>query len=336
MLELIDKYGRVARDLRVSLTDRCNLRCSYCVPEKGIPLIPRRDLLTTQEIIRLVTIAVNQLGITKIRFTGGEPLLRPDLEQIISATPKHVEVALTTNGVGLADRAAALKSAGVHRVNISLDSVDEDEYVKITRRRRFDEAIAGVRAAVRVGLTPVKINAVMMPQISKESALNLVLFALREGVTLRFIEFMPLGPEGHWDKKDVVTSAAMIEHLQTHLRMHPAANEHRGSAPAALWNIEAGTHEGLSYPAGQLGFIGSVSEPFCAACDRTRLTAEGTIRSCLFSDAETDLRTLLRSGASDLDIAQKWREAMWHKPAGHGIDNVDFVHPKRGMSAIGG
>lgn len=336
MLELIDKYGRVARDLRVSLTDRCNLRCSYCMPEKGNPLMPKRDLLTTEEVICLVHIAVSQLGVTKVRFTGGEPLVRPDLEQIIAATPKNVEIALTTNGVGLAQRAAALKEAGLQRVNISLDSVDRDEYVKITRRDKYDEAIAGLRAAVKIGLNPVKINAVMIPQLSAQSAADLVAFALREGAILRFIEFMPLGPLGQWHKADVITSADMIQHLRRYFDLRPASDEPRGSAPAALWEVAAGVYQHNPHPAGQIGFIGSVSEPFCDQCDRTRLTADGLIRSCLFSDAETDLRHLLRAGASDKQIAEKWCQAMWNKPKSHGIDRVDFVQPQRPMSAIGG
>lgn len=337
MVDLADQYGRVARDLRISLTDRCNLRCRYCVPEKGLQYIPGEDILRDDEVIRLIRIAVNNLGITKIRFTGGEPLLRPHLEDIVAAVPRGVEVALTTNGVGLAQRAAALASAGVQRVNISLDSIRPEEYAHLTRRDRLRDVVKGIRAAWNAGLRPVKINAVMMPQLAGESASELVAFALSEHTSVRFIEFMPLGPRGEWHRDTVVTSEDMLGHLRKSFKLTPASSSQRGSAPAALWNVAAGTYHGLDYPAGQIGFISSVSEPFCSACDRTRLTADGAIRSCLFSTTETDVRSLLRRGASDAEIAHAWSTAMWAKPESHGImDAESFELPSRMMSAIGG
>lgn len=340
--ELIDRFGRVARDLRVSLTDLCNLRCQYCMPEEGIDPAPRADILTDGEVIRLIRIAVEHLGIEKIRFTGGEPLLRKGLEQIIRAssflrTPdgRRPELALTTNGLGLTHRAHKLAEAGLDRVNLSLDTADPLTYHILTRRDRFHDAVAGARAAVDAGLTPVKVNTVLMPGVNANQALDVALHALRAGYHLRFIEYMPLGPRDSWKREEMVTAEDILAQLTPTLVMHERPG--RGSSPAQVWDVEAGVGpDGQPFPAGDIGIIASVTRPFCGDCDRTRLTADGKIRSCLFSHTEFDVRELVRSNASDREIGDLWRLAMWEKKAGHGIDDPSFVQPERPMSAIGG
>lgn len=340
--ELVDSFGRVARDLRVSLTDRCNLRCQYCMPAEGVQLLPSPTLLTDEEVIRLIEIAVTRLGIQEVRFTGGEPLLRKGLEGIVAATAQlrthtgaPVETALTTNGLGLAHRAQALKAAGLTRVNISLDAIHRDVYARLTRRDRFNDAIAGAQAAAAAGLLPVKMNAVLMPGVNGSEVESLLLYALQNTFQLRYIEYMPLGPRGLWKREDVITAHDILDTLSKHFAFHPSAKL-RGSSPAQLWDVEAGTALGESHPAGSFGIIASVSRPFCGDCDRTRLTADGHLRSCLFAATETDLRGLIRSGASDEEIADAWRMAMWGKQAGHGTDDESYLHPTRPMSAIGG
>lgn len=335
---LADTYGRIARDLRVSLTDRCNLRCTYCMPAEGLDWLPTDQTLDDEETIRLITIAVEKLGIRQIRFTGGEPLLRKSLEKIVAAAKTlrtdegHApQLALTTNGMGLAKRVAGLKEAGLDRVNISLDTVDPQLYATLTRRDRVHDAIAAIDAAVDAGLSPVKVNAVVMPGINDHSITDLARFCLDRGAQLRFIEQMPLGPPSKWKRSEMVTAHDILEALASDFEMSPV-DKPRGSAPAALWNVSDGE---LS---GEIGVIASVSHPFCGDCDRTRLTTDGAIRSCLFSAAgdEVSLRSLLRSGATDDDIAEQWAAAMWGKKPGHGIDNPDFLQPDRPMSAIGG
>ncbi len=339
---LVDRFGRCATDLRVSLTDRCNLRCQYCMPEEGLPLLPLTKILTDDEVIRLVRIGVERLGISKVRFTGGEPLLRKGLERIVEATAqlrspdRPVDISLTTNALGLSHRARALRDAGLDRVNISLDSASREEYFALSRRDRFDHVLEGIRAAVEVGFSPVKINAVVMPGVNDHSVGKLLSLALSLGATLRFIEYMPIGPQGEWQRDEVLTSGAIIEALSRDFELSPFPESVRGSSPAALWHVAAGSFEGQEFPAGSVGFISSVSEPFCSQCDRTRLTAEGSIRSCLFSDEEHDLRALLRGGYDDEAVADAWRSAMWHKPESHGINRADFVQPARNMSSIGG
>ncbi|QJC22710.1 GTP 3',8-cyclase MoaA [Arcanobacterium buesumense] len=340
---LRDQYGRSARDLRVSLTDRCNLRCQYCMPEEGLPLLPLTKILSDDEVIRMVRIGVELLGITTVRFTGGEPLLRKGLERIVEETAKldtvdggHPDISLTTNALGLAHRAQALRDAGLRRVNISLDSSSQEEYFSLTRRDRFQHALDGIRAAVSAGLSPVKINAVVMPGVNDHSVGQLLSLSLRLGAQLRFIEYMPIGPRGQWNKDEMITSQALIDQLSQHFDLSAVQETQRGSSPAALWNVQPGSFRGIPHDGGQVGFISSVSQPFCAQCDRTRLTAEGSIRSCLFSDDEYDVRTLLRSGASDQQIAAVWQSAMWAKPASHGINDEGFIPPERNMSSIGG
>ncbi|AGF72225.1 GTP 3',8-cyclase MoaA [Corynebacterium halotolerans] len=333
---LVDKFGRVARDLRVSLTDRCNLRCTYCMPAEGLEWMPTEQTLNDEEVIRLITLAVTKLGIRQVRFTGGEPLLRRSLEKIIAATTAlttdeggSVGTALTTNGLGLDKRITALKEAGLGRVNISLDTLDREHYAKLTRRDRLDHVLRSIDAAIGADMHPVKINTVVMPGVNEDDIVPLAEYCLRKGAQLRFIEQMPLGPREQWKRSDMVTAEQILERLRTAFELSPAS-EPRGSAPAALWNARG---RGL---AGKIGVIASVTHSFCGNCDRSRLTTDGAIRNCLFSNSETSLRDLMRSGASDEQLAQAWAGAMWGKLPGHGIDDPGFLQPDRPMSAIGG
>jgi cyclic pyranopterin phosphate synthase len=331
---LVDSYGRLATDLRVSLTDRCNLRCTYCMPAEGLPWSAAAQLLQPDEIIRLVRIGVARLGITKVRFTGGEPLLAKHLDEIIAATAAlrpRPELALSTNGVLLAERAEALARAGLNRVNVSLDSVDYLHFAAITRRDRLADVLAGLAAAQAAGLRPVKVNAVLDPLTGLDDAVSLARFCLDHDYQLRIIEQMPLDAGHEWRREATVTANQVLAQLRRHFTLVPDPTP-RGSAPAELWRITDRT----TGRTGKVGVIASVSQPFCSTCDRTRLTADGHVRSCLFATEETDLRGLLRGGADDAAIEANWRAAMWDKPAGHGINDPDFVQPARPMSAIGG
>ena len=331
---LLDTYGRAATDLRVSLTDRCNLRCSYCMPADGLDWLPGEQLLTPDELARLLHIAVTRLGITGVRFTGGEPLLSRHLEEVIAAAASlrpRPEISLTTNGVGLMRRAAALAAAGLDRVNVSLDSVDREHFAAITRRDRLADVLDGLAAAKQAGLTPVKVNAVLDPVTGREDVVELLRFCLEHGYQLRVIEQMPLDAGHQWRRGAALTADDVLAVLGPHFRLRPDPSP-RGSAPAELWLVDTGPNT----PSGKFGVIASVSHAFCSTCDRTRLTADGQIRSCLFSAEETDLRSLLRRGAHDDTIEAAWRAAMWSKPAGHGINDPDFIQPDRPMSAIGG
>ena len=331
---LLDTYGRVATDLRVSLTDRCNLRCSYCMPAEGLDWLPGEQLLRPDELARLMDIAVTRLGVTSVRFTGGEPLLSRHLEEVIAAAAglrPRPEISLTTNAVGLARRAVALAHAGLDRVNVSLDSVDRDHFAAITRRDRLDDVLAGLAAAKAAGLVPVKVNAVLDPATGREDVVGLLRFCLDHGYQLRVIEQMPLDAGHQWSRDAALSADDVLAALRPHFRLRPDPAP-RGSAPAQLWLVDAGP----GTPGAKFGVIASVSHAFCAACDRTRLTADGQIRSCLFSTQETDLRNLLRTGAPDDAIEAAWRAAMWGKPAGHGINDPNFIQPVRPMSAIGG
>ncbi|OBH06220.1 MULTISPECIES: GTP 3',8-cyclase MoaA [unclassified Mycobacterium] len=331
---LVDTYGRAATDLRVSLTDRCNLRCSYCMPAEGLDWLPGEQLLRPDELARLMYIAVTRLGITSVRFTGGEPLLARHLEEVVAAaaglTPRP-EISLTTNGLGLARRAAALAEAGLDRVNVSMDSVDRDHFAAITRRDRLADVLDGLAAAKEAGLTPVKVNAVLDPVTGREDVVGLLRFCLEHGHQLRVIEQMPLDAGHQWRRGAALSADDVLATLRPHFRLRPDPAP-RGSAPAELWLVDTGP----GTPSGKFGVIASVSHAFCSTCDRTRLTADGQVRSCLFSTEETDLRGLLRGGANDDAIEAAWRGAMWAKPAGHGINDPDFVQPVRPMSAIGG
>lgn len=330
---MTDGFGRVATDLRVSLTDRCNLRCSYCMPAEGLDWMPGAEVLTDDEMLRLIHVGVTRLGIRTVRLTGGEPLLRKNLEalvaEIATLTPRPA-IALTTNGIGLAARAARLASAGLDRINISLDTLDPEVFARITRRPRLTDVLAGVTAARAAGLEPVKINTVLLRGVNDHEALDLVRWAIDEGVQLRFIEQMPLDAQHAWQRSTMVTADEIRERLgrEVELVEDPEDARSRGSAPAELFRI-AGT-------SASVGIIAAVSKPFCGACDRVRLTADGQIRNCLFAREESDLRTPLRSGATDAELADRWVTAVAGKRAGHGIDDPSFLQPDRPMSAIGG
>lgn len=333
---LVDAHGRVARDLRVSLTDRCNLRCSYCMPAAGLPWLPTEDVLTDQEVIRLITIGVRHLGIGKVRFTGGEPLLRPGLASIVAAIASlragspDLELSLTTNALGLDKKATALAAAGLDRVNVSLDSLDRDRYARLSRRDRLPDVLAGIAAADQAGLHPIKVNAVVLRGINEDDIVPLAEYCLTRGYELRFIEQMPLGPSHEWRRENLVTQDEIVHRLSSRLLLTPEDNR-RGTAPAQLWHAHA-----TDLPSGRIGVIASVTRPFCATCDRTRITSDGQLRNCLFTRSETDLRALLRGGGTDAEIARTWWEGQYSKAAGHGINTAGFVPPQRTMSSIGG
>jgi cyclic pyranopterin phosphate synthase len=328
--ELLDRFGRVATDLRVSLTDRCNLRCTYCMPAEGLDWLPKSEVLSDDELVRLLTVAVTELGITDVRFTGGEPLLRRGLEDVISATAAltpRPKISMTTNGLSLAKRAEGLVAAGLNRVNVSLDTLDQTRFHELTRRDRISDVVEGMAAAQAAGLNPVKINSVLLRGVNEDEAVPLLRFAVDHGYQLRFIEQMPLDPQHGWDRGSMVTAAEILAALRTEFDLTPEPVA-RGGAPAERWLVDGGPSV--------VGVIASVTRPFCAACDRTRLTADGQLRNCLFSQSETDLRAPLRAGATDQEIADLWRATMWAKAAGHGINNAGFHQPDRPMSAIGG
>jgi GTP 3',8-cyclase len=332
-LVLADGYGRVATDLRVSLTDRCNLRCSYCMPAEGLDWLPGADVLTDEEILRLITIGVERLGITTVRLTGGEPLLRKNLELLVAdvaALSPAPEIALTTNGIGLAARAEKLAAAGLHRINVSLDTLDPDTFARLSRRRRLPDVLAGIAAARRAGLDPVKINTVLLRGINDHESMDLLSWAMAERVQLRFIEQMPLDPQHGWQRHDMITAAEIKQRLSEHVELieDPEDALSRGSAPAELFRVVSSGYS--------VGIIAAVSKPFCGTCDRVRLTADGQIRNCLFARTESDLRTPLRSGASDAELATLWVAAVRGKQPGHGINDPSFLQPDRPMSAIGG
>jgi GTP 3',8-cyclase len=328
---LTDAYGRVATDLRVSLTDRCNLRCAYCMPPEGLDWLPKPEVLTGDEIVRLITIGVEALGIREVRFTGGEPLLRSDLADIVAATAAlepRPEISLTTNGIGLERRAAGLKAAGLDRINVSLDTVRPEVFRKLTRRDRLDDVLTGLAAAAAAGLTPVKVNAVLMRALNDDEAPELLAYCLERGYELRFIEQMPLDAQHGWKRTEMVTSGEVLASLSAAFELSDDVEHLRGAAPAETFLVNGG-------PA-RVGVIAAVTRPFCGACDRVRLTADGQIRNCLFARSESDLRSALRSGATDADIADRWRAAVSSKLPGHGINDPAFLQPERPMSAIGG
>jgi cyclic pyranopterin phosphate synthase len=327
---LVDQFGRVARDLRVSLTDRCNLRCTYCMPAEGLDWLPSPELLSDDELIRLLRVAVADLGVTNVRFTGGEPLLRRGLVDIVAATAAlrpRPRISMTTNGIGLARRAEALADAGLDRVNVSLDTLRSNRFVEIARRDRLSDVLNGLAAARAAGLSPVKVNAVLLRGVNDDEAAGLLRFCVQNGYHLRFIEQMPLDPQHGWHRASLVTADEILTMLHKEFDLTPSETP-RGSAPAERWLVDGG-------PA-QVGVIGSVTRPFCADCDRSRLTADGQMRNCLFSQTETDLRGPLRAGAGDDELAGTWRAGTWTKLAGHRINDAGFAQPIRPMSAIGG
>jgi cyclic pyranopterin phosphate synthase len=326
---LVDRFGRVHTDLRVSLTDKCNLRCTDCMPPEGLEWLPSPDLLTDDELVRLVDIGVRLLGITSVRLTGGEPLLRRSLVGLVAAIASlepRPHIAMTTNGIGLAKVAAPLAAAGLDRVNVSLDTLDRSTFVTLARRDRLDDVLAGIDAARSAGLEPVKVNAVLMRGVNDDQALELLDYCLGQGLSLRFIEQMPLDAQHGWDRSTMVTADEIFERLSAVHALTPV--DGRGSSPAEEFLVDGGP--------GTVGVIASVTRPFCGDCDRVRLTADGQLRNCLFAREESDLRTPLRAGASDAVIASRWQAAIAGKRAGHGIDDPSFLQPDRPMSAIGG
>lgn len=343
---LLDRYGRRATDMRLSLTDKCNLRCTYCMPAEGLEWLAKQAVMTKDEIVRIVRIGVVALGVRELRLTGGEPLVRADLVEIIAALrAEHPDlpISMTTNAVGLDKKAAALKAAGLTRINVSLDSLHEETFAKLTRRPFLDRVLAGVDAAWAAGLGPVKLNAVLMRGINDAESPDLLAWALDRGYELRFIEQMPLDADHGWTRRNMITAAEIRGLLSQRFVLAPDARD-RDGAPAERFEVrrrEAATGEASGPVLGTVGIIASVTEPFCSDCRRTRITAEGKIMSCLFSHEEFDLLGLLREGATDAQLAERWQDAMWVKPKAHGMDHTglgapDFVQPDRSMSAIGG
>jgi len=328
---LVDKFGRTHRDLRVSLTDRCSLRCTYCMPADGVPWLKSDTLLSTDEMVRLVRVAVG-LGITGVRLTGGEPLLRPDVVDTVRALAAidgpagPLDLSLTTNALRLPALAAPLRDAGLARVNISLDTLQRSRFIELTRRDRLADTLAGIEAARVVGFAPIKINSLIMRGVNDDEVCDLVQFAVDRGLHARFIEHMPLDAGHTWDRDDMVEGGEILEQVAAKFALSPGAQ--RGSSPAEEWLIGDGPST--------LGVIASVTRPFCDSCDRVRLTADGQFRNCLFAHEESDVRGLMRGGASDERLAQAMQASVAQKRPGHGIDDPSFVQPRRPMSAIGG
>ena len=328
---LADSFGRIATDLRVSLTDRCNLRCAYCMPPEGLDWLPKTDQLTDDEVVRLIRIGVELLGIREVRFTGGEPLLRRGLAGIIARTADlrpRPEISLTTNAIGLARTAGVLRAAGLDRINVSLDTLRHETFRKLARRDRLPDVLDGLAAAAQAGLHPVKVNAVLMRDLNDDEAVPLLRYCLEAGYELRFIEQMPLDAQHGWKRAEMVTAEEILAALGREFALTPDDPRQRGSAPAEAFLVDGG-------PA-RVGVIASVTRPFCGTCDRVRLTADGQIRNCLFARSENDLRGPLRAGADDAELAAAWRRAVAVKLPGHGINDPSFLQPDRPMSAIGG
>jgi len=328
---LPDSFGRIATDLRVSLTDRCNLRCAYCMPPEGLDWLPTTDQLTDDEVVRLVRIGVERLGIREVRFTGGEPLLRRGLAGIVARTAAlrpRPEISLTTNAIGLERVAGTLRAAGLDRVNVSLDTLRPETFRKLARRDRLPDVLDGLAAAAQAGLCPVKVNAVLMRDLNDDEAVPLLRYCLDRGYELRFIEQMPLDAQHGWKRAEMVTAEEILAALGREFTLTPDDPRQRGSAPAEAFLVDGG-------PA-RVGVIASVTRPFCGTCDRVRLTADGQVRNCLFARSESDLRGPLRAGADDAELAAAWRRAVAAKLPGHGINDPSFLQPDRPMSAIGG
>ncbi len=328
---LVDRFGRPHRDLRISLTDRCSLRCTYCMPAEGVPWLEQPSVLTGGELTRLAALLV-RAGIREIRLTGGEPLLRPDVVEIVraltslSGTQRPPEVSLTTNGLRLPALSVPLVEAGLTRVNISLDTLRRDRFFRLTRRDRLESVLAGIAAADEAGLHPVKLNAVAMRGVNDDEVVDLVRFAVERGYEMRFIEQMPLDPGHTWHRQEMVSAAEILSQLREVFTLTEVGG--RSASPAQLWQVDGG-------PA-RVGVIASVTAPFCASCDRLRLTADGQLRSCLFADTEIDLRTPLREGADDAHLLSEVLRCLAGKGPGHGIETPTFQQPARPMSAIGG
>jgi len=333
MSQLMDTYGRVHRDLRVSLTDRCSLRCTYCMPNDFAAWLPSEALLTTDELITIIEVAVSQ-GINEIRLTGGEPLLRPDIVEIvarINAIKDAPKLSMTTNGLALAKLAKPLVDAGLERINISLDTLDRERFKTLTFRDRIHDVFAGIEAAREAGLQPLKINSVLLKGINDDESVALVEWALKEKLNLRFIEQMPLDAGGIWSRSDLITADQIFTDLSARYELIPV--DDRGSSPAEEFYVNGGPEV--------IGIIGSVTRPFCGSCDRVRLTSDGQVRNCLFSMAETDLRGILRNPELSEEnkrekISHAFHASILSKLPGHGINEPNFIQPVRPMSAIGG
>jgi cyclic pyranopterin phosphate synthase len=327
---LIDSFGRVHTNLRVSVTDRCNIRCFYCMPAENVRFRPRHELLTFEEIERFVRV-VARLGVNKIRLTGGEPLVRHGLSLLVkklATVPGITDIALTTNGMLLAEQAQSLKEAGLKRLNISLDSLDPETFFRISRREGLDQVLAGIEMAQRVGFERIKLNAVAIRGITEPDIVPLGEFARQHGMEMRFIEFMPLDAEGNWDNEQVLSGQQIRETLEAALGRLVPLERDDPSQPATDYVFADGV--------GQIGFINPVTQPFCHSCNRLRLTAEGQIRNCLFSSEEWDVRALLRGSATDGEVEDLVRASVGAKRAGHGINSEEFLRPQRAMFQIGG
>ncbi|MGN6609469.1 MAG: GTP 3',8-cyclase MoaA [Jatrophihabitans sp.] len=332
MIELRDAFGRIATDLRISLTDRCSLRCTYCMPAEGLQWLTKTQRLADDEIVRLAKVFVDA-GVRSIRLTGGEPLTHPTLVDIVAqlaAFEPRPELSLTTNGIGLAGRAAALVEAGLDRVNVSVDTLDPEKFTALTRRNRLPDVLAGVAAAAAAGLAPVKVNAVLVRDSNLDEAPALLAWALEHGYQMRFIEHMPLDADHTWTREEMVTAEEILRVLASQYDLRPVG--HIDHAPAEEFEVFSRDGERL----GTTGVIASVTRPFCRECDRLRLTADGQLRTCLFAQTETDLRAPLRDGATDAELTELIATAVAGKQAGHGISSIGFVQPTRTMSAIGG
>jgi cyclic pyranopterin phosphate synthase len=328
MLE--DTFGRLHDNLRISVTDRCNIRCFYCMPESGVQFMPRAEILSFEEIERFARVAAS-LGITKLRITGGEPLVRKHLDSLIAMLVRIEgisDIALTTNGVLLEDQAEVLYRAGLRRINIHLDTLDRERFRQITRRDDLDKVLAGIERCRELGYGPIKINAVGVKGLVEPDIVPLARFGRERGIEVRYIEFMPLDAQGLWDKSKVLLADEMIDILSREIGpLEPVPNGDP-RAPASEYRFTDGI--------GQVGFIASVSRPFCLNCNRVRLTADGKLRYCLFAVEETDVKPLLRSNASDEQIAELVRSTVRAKWIGHEINTARFVPPPRPMYAIGG
>jgi cyclic pyranopterin phosphate synthase len=326
-MELVDPHGRTVRYLRISVTDRCNLRCRYCMPAEGLAWLARSDLLTYEEIERVARVCVERFGFTGIRITGGEPTVRAHLPVLVEKLAAlGTDLSLTTNGATLRLLAGDLRAAGLRRINVSLDSLRLETFFAITRRHALDQVLDGIDAAIEAGLSPVKVNCVLIRGVNDDEIVDFAAFGRERGVTMRFIEFMPLDADEGWTPGTVVPGAEVVAAIAAVHPLEPV--EVRGSAPAERFRYVDGR--------GEIGVIASVTQSFCGSCDRVRLTAEGMFRNCLFAVKETDLRAILRAGGSDDDLAAAIAADVGRKWAGHSIGQVNFIRPDRSMSQIGG
>ncbi len=329
---LIDTFGRVHTDLRISVTDRCNFRCAYCMPEEGMDWLDRKDILSFEEIERVARVLVEQAGVRSIRLTGGEPTVRARLPILVEKLAAlGTDLSMTTNGATLPLVAADLRAAGLERLNVSLDTLDRQRFIDLTRRDELPRVMEGIQAAVDAGFHPVKVNAVLMNGINHDEVVDFLRMGRNMGVTIRFIEFMPLDAQGEWTEARVVSQAEVLAAASEVFTFEPIE---RGTSPAERFRY-AGS-DAIDGPGGEFGVIASVSEPFCSSCDRMRLTADGQLRNCLFALDHVDLRPLLRDGGSDADLVKAVAGEVERKWAGHAIGQVHFIRPSKSMSQLGG